>query len=80
MEVRQWSQIRDELEIKKAMKKMRMLYGHLTMWEEKMREVYQTDEPRVDPNDPRWIKTNVIDDPLPRPDINRKRDEDFVYF
>ena len=27
---------------------MRMLYGHLAMWEEKMDEVYRTDKPRFE--------------------------------
>ena len=55
---------------------MKMLYGHMTMWEEKMKEVYSTDAP--DPDD-KW-KTNVVEDPLSARDINKKQDKDFVYF
>ena len=75
-EVRGWKILSDELEKAKAMKKMRMLYGHMSMWEEKMEEVYSTDRP--DPEN-KW-KTNVVDDPLPARDINKKSDNDFVYF
>ena len=75
-EVYGWKKITDDLEKAKAMKKMRMLYGHMTMWEEKMTEVYKTDRP--DPDNK--YKTNVVDDPLPAMDINRKKDKDFVYF
>ena len=55
---------------------MKMLYGHMTMWEEKMNEVYSTDAPS---ETDKW-KTNVVEDPLPAMDINRKKDKDFVYF
>ena len=55
------------------MKKMRMLYGHLTMWEEKMKEVYTTDSPTVEHfGDRERVKTNVIEEPLSRSDMNRK--------
>ena len=67
-EVRGWKKITDDLEKAKAMKKMRMLYGHMTMWEEKMNEVYSTDRP--DPENK--YKTNVVDDPLSARDINKK--------
>ena len=39
LDVREWQKIENELEISKALKKMRMLYGHMTMWEEKMAEI-----------------------------------------
>ena len=58
------------------MKKMKMLYGHMSMWEEKMREVHTTDSP----NDETLQGTNVVENSLPNYDINRKKDEDFVYF
>ena len=75
-EVSQWKKVTDDLEKLKAMKKMRMLYGHLNMWDEKMKEVYSTDTP--DPED-KW-KTNTVDNPLSARDLNRKKDKDFVYF
>ena len=68
VEVRKWQKLTDELETAKAMKRMRMLYGHLTMWEEKMKEVYSTDAP--DPEN-KW-KTNTVDKPYLARDINRK--------
>ena len=77
LDVREWQKIEDELETAKAMKKMRMLYGHMTMWEEKMAEIKQTDSPEAFLKDG---KENIIDDPLGRKDINRKQDKDFVYF
>jgi len=46
---------------------MRMLYGHLTMWNVKMEEVRSTE-------------TEKVDTPLPYRDINHKKDDDFVYF
>ena len=42
------------------MKKLRMLYGHVTMWNIKMEEVNRTDTERVD-------------QPLPFKDINHKK-------
>ena len=78
-EVHSWKMLSDKLEIQKAMKKMRMLYGHLSMWEEKMSEVYETDQPSVNSENKR-VKTNVVENPLSRQDINRKQDKDFVYF
>ena len=77
LDVREWQKLEDELEVAKAMKKMRMLYGHMTMWEEKMREIKETDSPEAFLEDG---KENIIDDPLPAKDINRKQDRDFVYF
>ena len=53
---------------------MKMLYGHLCMWEEKMNEIIGQDSIE-DGN-----KGNVIENPLPNRDINRKQDKDFVYF
>uniref|UniRef100_A0A7S3FX44 Complex 1 LYR protein domain-containing protein n=1 Tax=Strombidium rassoulzadegani TaxID=1082188 RepID=A0A7S3FX44_9SPIT len=72
-DVRQWKTLTDEMEIRKAVKKMRMLYGHLQMWDEKMKEILESDDPNLD-------KDNIIDNPLPRRDINQRGDDDFVYF
>ena len=66
-DVHDWAKLQDEDEIAKAKKKMKMLYGHVTMWNIKMEEVMQTD-------------TDRVDKPLPFKDINRKQDKDFVYF
>ena len=46
---------------------MRMLYGHLTMWNIKMEEVNSKETERVDK-------------PLPFKDMNQKKHTDFVYF
>jgi hypothetical protein len=46
---------------------MKMLYGHLNMWNEKMEEIKDN-------------STDRVDKPMPLRDINRKEDEDFVYF
>lgn len=46
---------------------MKMLYGHVTMWNEKMQELKDT-------------TTDRVDKPLPYKDINNKEDNDFVYF
>ena len=66
-DVADWKLLTVDMEVRKAVKKMRMLYGHVTMWETKMKEI----------NDPQLAEIN---DPLPARDINQKRDEDFVYF
>ena len=66
-DVADWKKLTDDMEVKKAHKKMRMLYGHVHMWGAKMDEI----------NDP---TSGAIDEPLPARDINQKRDEDFVYF
>ena len=66
-DVNDWKQLKDEMEVKKAMKKMRMLFGHINMWAAKMEEV----------NNPDVVE---IDKPLPARDINHKKDDDFVYF
>ena len=65
-DVNEWKHLEGE-EGKKAMKKLRMLYGHLHMWNMKMAEVNQTD-------------TDKVDKPMPFKDINQKSDDDFVYF
>jgi hypothetical protein len=44
---------------------MKMLYGHLNMWNEKMVEINDN-------------STDRVDKPMPLRDINRKEDEDFV--
>jgi hypothetical protein len=66
-DVGDWKLVVGEDEQRKAIKKMRMLYGHLTMWNTKMEEVHNTDVERVEK-------------PLPFKDINKKSDKDFVYF
>ena len=73
LDVREWAQEEDDLEIRKHIKKMRMLYGHFSMWEEKMNEINGLDSKSED-------KGNVIEKPLTSKEINRKQDEDFVYF
>ena len=65
-EVQDWKKLRDEIEIRKAVKKMRMLYAHLYMYHLKMQEVSD------DGGD--------IDKPMPFKEINKKQDDDFVYF
>ena len=59
--------IKDPLEAQKAIKRLRMLHGHLTMWNIKMEEVRSTESEQV--NKPLYLK-----------DINEKKDKDFVYF
>ena len=59
LDVRDWAKVTDDLEKAKAMKKMRMLYGHIVMWNMKMEEVKRTD-------------TEKVDKVLPFKDINRK--------
>eukprot|EP00354_Favella_ehrenbergii_P001649 CAMPEP_0170462480 /NCGR_PEP_ID=MMETSP0123-20130129/7967_1 /TAXON_ID=182087 /ORGANISM="Favella ehrenbergii, Strain Fehren 1" /LENGTH=76 /DNA_ID=CAMNT_0010727705 /DNA_START=1511 /DNA_END=1741 /DNA_ORIENTATION=- len=39
LDVHDWAKLTDELEQAKALKKLRMLYGHVTMWNMKMEEV-----------------------------------------
>ena len=66
-DVHDWAKITEEAEKAKAMKKLRMLYGHVTMWNMKMEEVKREDSGR-------------IDRPTGMRDINHKQDKDFVYF
>ena len=66
-DVADWKKITDEEEKAKAIKRMRMLYGHITMWGIKMEEVLSEEDEKVDK-------------PLPFKDINRKEDKDFIYF
>ena len=67
-DVNDWKKLeKDSIEAKKAIKKMKMLYGHITMWNIKMQEIHDN-------------TTEKIDKPLPFKDINKKSDEDFVYF
>jgi len=67
-DVNDWKKLpKDSTEAKKAIKRMKMLYGHVTMWNEKMVELHDA-------------STDRIDKPLPYKDINNKKDEDFVYF
>jgi hypothetical protein len=66
-DVADWKRLTDEAEAQKAVKKMRMLFGHLTMWNIKMEEVNQTN-------------TEKVDKALPFQDMNKKKDKDFVYF
>ena len=67
LDVRDWAKIEDETEKAKALKKLKMLYGHVYMWTLKMEEV-------------RNLQSYEIEKPLPFKDINRKKDKDFVYF
>ena len=62
-----WKKVKGEEEKQKAIKKIRMLYSHIAMWNMKMVEVSRTD-------------TEKIDKPLPFKDLNQKSDKDFVYF
>lgn len=67
-DVNDWKKLpKDSIDAKKAIKRMKMLYGHLTMWNEKMEEIKDT-------------STDRVDKPMPFKDINRKEDDDFVYF
>lgn len=66
-DVRDWKKLNDDLEIKKAQKKMRMLYAHFLMYQMKMEEVTSNE-------------SGSIDKKVPFQDMNRKKDEDFVYF
>ena len=65
-DAKEWRQITDELEKKKAIKKMRMLYAHFLLYQQKMQELTS--------------ETSDIDKQVGFTDINKKRDEDFVYF
>eukprot|EP00347_Sterkiella_histriomuscorum_P011874 403370769 len=66
-DVNDWKQLTDDLEKRKAVKKMRMLYGHLLMYQMKMEEVTSD-------------TSGEISKPMPFQDVNKKQDEDFVYF
>jgi hypothetical protein len=57
-EVRDWKKLDDELEIRKAVRKMRMLYAHLLMYHLKMQEVNSD--------------SGSIEKPMPFKEINRK--------
>ena len=82
MDVAQWKLQTEEEEVAKNIKKMRMFYGHLCMWDEKMQEIARSDRDvnTMTEEERQNYKGNIIDDPLPRPEINRKKDKDFVYF
>jgi hypothetical protein len=69
-EVGKMKKVEGDLEKQKAIKKMRMLYGHLFMWNEKMQEVNITDSPTIEAG--QRVKTNIIEDPLSRRDLNRR--------
>ena len=58
-DVRDWKKLQDELEIRKAQKKMRMLYAHLLMYHLKVEEL-------------RNEESGAIDKPLPFREVNRK--------
>ena len=66
-DVADWKTLTDEDEIAKAVKRIQMLHGHVTMWGIKMEEVLST-------------KDEKIEKPMPFRDINRKEDKDFIYF
>ena len=80
LDVADWKKITDEDEKAKAVKKMRMFYGHLCMWDEKMTEIRNSDKNPDYMTQEELDKRNVIDDPLSRADLNRRKDKDFVYF
>ncbi|CDW74305.1 UNKNOWN [Stylonychia lemnae] len=65
-DAKEWRQINDELEKKKAIKKMRMLYAHFLLYQQKMEELTSD--------------SDAIDKHVGFTDLNRKKDEDFVYF
>lgn len=65
-DVKDWKKLEEDLEIRKAQKKMRMLYAHLYMYHLKLEEITSDG--------------GSIDRPLPFREINRKQEEDFVYF
>lgn len=65
-EVHDWKLLKDELEISKADKKMRMLYAHLLMYDMKMQELNSD--------------SGSIDKPTLMKDLNSKKDKNFVYF
>lgn len=58
-EVKDWKKLENDLEIKKAQKKLRMLYAHLYMYHLKMEEVNSE-------------TSGSVDKPLPFREINRK--------
>lgn len=67
LDVADWKKLEDDLEIRKARKKMRMLYAHLYMYNYKLEEINNAG--------------GHIEKPIPLPEVrNRKGDEDFVYF
>lgn len=67
LEVRDWKKLTQDIEIKKAQRRVRMLYAHLYMYHLKMEEVNSE-------------TSGSIDKPMPFREINRKQDKDFVYF
>ena len=58
-DVHDWKKITDEDKKAQAIKKMKMLYGHLTMWNVKMNEVNRVD-------------TDKVNKTMPYGDINKK--------
>ena len=58
-DVNDWKKLSEELEIRKAKKKMRMLYAHLYMYHLKMEEVLSEEG-------------GAIDRPLPFRELNKK--------
>lgn len=65
-EFRDSRELKDELEVKKAIKRARMGLAHVIMYEIKMKELSE--------HSTEWNK------PLNIPSINRKKDDDFIYF
>lgn len=47
-DVKDWKRLHEEIEVKKAQKKMRMLYAHLYMYHLKMEEVNSTTSGAID--------------------------------
>lgn len=66
VEFREGRELKDDLEIRKAVKRARMGLAHLLMYEAKMKELNE--------HSTQWDKA------LNLPSINRKRDDDFIYF
>jgi hypothetical protein len=47
-DIADWKKVEGQDERNKAIKKMRMLYGHLIMWNTKMEEVHNDENEKVD--------------------------------
>ena len=65
-DAKEWRLITEDLEKRKAIKKMRMLYAHFLLYQQKMQELTSD--------------TSDIDKHVGFTDLNKKKDEDFVYF
>ena len=65
-EVQDWKTLKDELEISKANKKLRMLYAHTYMYKCKVDEINSN--------------KNTIDEPFDHQSLNRRKDKDWIFF